>query len=272
MSAELTARQQREVAYHRDYARRKADKAAEPVSLEVVASAGLRWWNAYWHTYSLLQRHDLRGKTVLVPGCGFGEDAIRIASLEAQVRAFDLSPEIVAVTRARADRLGYHNLRVDVMPCEELTYPDDSFDLVFLMDILHHVDVAAACAEIRRVARPGAAVIGDELYTSRFLQRSVRQSYVVDKLLYPRMVRYVYGRKDPYITDDESKIDERDLAHVAALCPGLDCAWFNTVVGRLVPDRSDRISRLDRVLTRSLGRIGRLVAGRVVFEGRVAKE
>ncbi|MGE0744379.1 MAG: class I SAM-dependent methyltransferase [Rhodospirillales bacterium] len=271
MSAELTARQQREVAYHRDYAQRKADKAAEPVTLDVVMSGGRRWWNAYWHTYGLLQRHDLRGKTVLVPGCGFGEDAIRIASLGAAVRAFDLSPEIVAVTRARAHQLGYHNLRVDVMPCEDLAYPADSFDFVFLMDILHHVDVAAACAEIRRVARPGAVMIGDELYTSRFLQRSVRQSYLVNKVVYPRMVRYVYGRTDPYITDDERKIDERDLAHVVALCPGLDCAWFNTVVGRLVPDRSDRIARLDRALTRSFGRLGRLFAGRVVFEGRVAK-
>lgn len=271
MSAELTARQQREVEYHRVYARRKAEKAAEPVSLEVVEAAGRRWWNAYWHTYGLLKRHDLRGKTVLVPGCGFGEDAVRIASMGAEVRAFDISPEIVEVTRARARRLGCANLRVDLMPCEELAYPDGTFDLVFFLDILHHVDVAAACAEVRRVARPGASVVGNELYTSRFLQRSVRQSYVVDKLLYRRMVRYIYGRNDPYITADERKIDEHDLAHLAALCPGLECSWFNTLVGRVVPDRNDRICRLDRTLTRSLGGLGRLVAGRVVFEGRVAK-
>lgn len=271
MSAELTARQQREVDYHRDYARRRAEKAAEPVSLDVTDAPAERWWNAYWHTYAVLKRHDLRGKTVLVPGCGFGEDAIRIASLGAEVRAFDLSPEIVEVTRARARRLGCENLRIDVMPCEEMAYPDDSFDLVLFMDILHHVDVAAACAEVRRTARPGAAVIGNELYTSRFLQRSVRQSYVVDKLLYRRMVPYLYGRTDPYITDDERKIDERDLAHVEALCPGLECAWFNTLVGRIVPDRSDRICRFDRSLTRALGGFGRRVAGRVVFEGRVAK-
>ena len=140
----LTPRQQREIDYHRDYARAKADERLTPVELDVLDRTKRRWQNAYWHTYTLLMNHDLRGKKVLTPGCGFGEDAIRLSQLGAEVYAFDISSDILDVTQQRIDKFGYKNIHLAEMPCEALTYEDDFFDAVFFIDILHHVDIPKA--------------------------------------------------------------------------------------------------------------------------------
>ena len=69
------------------------------------------------------------------------------------------------------------NIRFDVLPAERMDYPDDSFDLVFFNDILHHVDIPATLAEARRILRPGGTLIANELYTHSVLQ-SVRENSV----------------------------------------------------------------------------------------------
>lgn len=150
----LTDRQRREVAYHSEHARRHQPIKDQPVSFDVLDDQNRRWWNAYWHTYTRLLRHDLRGKKVLVPGCGFGNDAVRLARLGAHVFAFDISPEVVDVFRQRIDRFGYSNIEVSVGPCEEMDFPDSFFDLVFFLDILHHVDIPRTTAEVQRVLKP----------------------------------------------------------------------------------------------------------------------
>lgn len=271
MSVSTTPRQEREIAFHREFAERKAHEASRPVSLEVVREDDRRWWNAYWHTYTLLRRHDLKGKKVLVPGCGLGEDAIRIASLGAEVHAFDISPDIVALTRRRLDNLGIYNVHVREGACEVMDYADDSFDLVFLLDIMHHVDIPDCVREMRRVTRNGAILLGNELYTHSFLQKKVRESWLVDKVLYKRMVRYIYGSDRPYITEDERKIDEHELKLMTDLCDETQLYYFNTMVSRVIPDNGSVFAKADQVMTRGLGSLARFTAGRVVFEGRVAK-
>lgn len=271
MTASVTPRQEREIAYHREFAERKAHAARRPVSLEVVQQDQRRWWNAYWHTYTLLRRHDLRGKKVLVPGCGLGEDAIRLASMGAEVHGFDISPEIVALTRSRISHLGIDNVFVTEGACEDLDYADDSFDLVFLLDIMHHVDIPASVREIHRVARNGAILLGNELYTHSFLQKKVRESWLVDKVLYKRMVRYIYGSDRPYITEDERKIDEHELMLMTGLCRDTDLYYFNTLVTRVLPDNGSIFAKTDQLVTRGLGPVGRFAAARVVFEGRIVK-
>lgn len=102
----LTDRQRRELEYHREHSRKYETLLAEPLDYEVMLKPGLRWWNGYWMMYAYLCSLPLAGRCVLVVGCGFGQDAIRLAKLGARVSAFDLSPESIEIARALAAREG----------------------------------------------------------------------------------------------------------------------------------------------------------------------
>jgi 2-polyprenyl-3-methyl-5-hydroxy-6-metoxy-1,4-benzoquinol methylase len=124
-NVESTDRQKREIAYHREHAERHSEVRARPISAAILSNQR-RWWNAFWETYRILRRRDIAGKKIMVPGCGFGEDAIKLALLGADVYAFDLSADILAIAIERADRNGA-SINVAVMPAEALAYDDNFF-------------------------------------------------------------------------------------------------------------------------------------------------
>ena len=269
MTIALTARQQRELEYHRDHAAIYAEAALRPVADDVIVSPARRPWNAYWSMYDRLLAANLAGQAVLVLGCGFGDDAIRIARLGARVSACDLSPESLAIAGERARRAGV-TIAFDAMPAEAMTYADDSFDAVVFVDILHHVDIAATMTEVARVLKPGARVIGDELYTHSGIQR-IRESGPVQRWLYPLMRGWIYGGQTPYITEDEHKIDEHEFALVTDRLSEVETDWFNILEGRLYPTRMIWASRIERAVMRPLPALVPVLGGRVVFSGRLAK-
>jgi ubiquinone/menaquinone biosynthesis C-methylase UbiE len=267
----LSPRQQREIDYHRDYAASKAAQKLVPVNFDVIEDEKRRPQNAFWSAYDRLLGMDLKGKRALVPGCGFGEDAIRLGRLGVDVEAFDISPDVVEIARKRCAAFGYEGVSFGVMPSEALSYPDNSFDLVLFIDILHHVDIPATIAEVVRVLKPGGRIVGNELYTHSWMQKNLRESWLVEKALYPAMRRFIYGDDKPYITPDEHKIDETEFAAVESACASFEAQWFNGLVGRIVPDRLPVVADVDRAVMKTLGPRGRYAAGRVVFEGIVLK-
>lgn len=259
---ELTERQRREIDYHRDYAQRASVDAEVP--MDVITPGPRRWWNGIWHLYGLLMELDLRGKRVLVPGCGFGDDAARIHALGATVSAFDLSPDVIEVAKRRM------NVDLGVMPLESMTYENDSFDLVLVLNILHHTDIAAACREICRVLKPGGYIIGCEPFIPDWM-RPVREGRLVTQVIYPRMKKFIYGTDAFYMTADERKINPAELEMIGSMMKEPRFDWFDFCIGRLVPDRHPNIAKVDRFLLDMLGSAGRLLASRVVFSGVVAK-
>jgi hypothetical protein len=117
--------------------------------------------------------------------------------------------------------------------------------------------------------KPGALVIGDELYTHSSLQR-FRESGPIARWLYPRMVRFIYGTDTPYITEDEHKIDEREFALIADGLTDLRCSYFGAVAGRVLPDWT-WLAKADRMFMRTIGPLGRWLGGRVIFVGLMRK-
>jgi ubiquinone/menaquinone biosynthesis C-methylase UbiE len=266
----LTERQKNEIAYHRKHARDNAAILTKPFSWDVLDRPSRRWWNAYWQMYAYLSSLDLRGKTVLVVGCGCGDDALRLAKLGANVYAFDLSPDSLAIAKSLADREGF-KISFEEMPAEALKYGSDFFDFIIARDILHHVDIPRAMSEIQRVAKSGALFVVNEIYSHSITNR-VRHSVLVEKFLYRRMQRFIYGAGKPYITQDERKLNELDIQAITKPLPTLEFKdYFNFLVTRIVPDRYDALAKVDRILLTALKPIGHLLAGRVLFAGRIFK-
>lgn len=219
--------------------------------------------------YAYLLTCDLKDKRVLVIGCGFGDDALRLSQLGADVSAFDLSPECLQIARELAIREG---LQIDFreMPAEKMQYPDSSFDYLIARDILHHVDIPQTMKEIYRVGRPDALFVVNEIYSHSITDR-IRHSSVVERLLYPRMRALIYGPGKPYITDDERKLSEVDLKEIAKVLQRPEFfRHFNFIVTRLVPDRVF-LAKLDQLLLRLLKPAGLLLAGRILFSARIQK-
>jgi SAM-dependent methyltransferase len=190
--------------------------------------------------------------------------------LSAKVSAFDISPELVEIARRRAARMDQCEIDFRIMAAEKLDYPDEYFDMVVFVDILHHVDISATMREVQRVLKPSGVVIGDELYTHSALQR-VRDSKLVAKGAYPLMRRWIYGTNTPYITEDEHKIDEREFQIVRDSLVDWDADYFGVFEGRLFPNHIAWAARIDRSIMRALRPIASVLGSRVVFRGKIRK-
>lgn len=267
---DLTERQKNELNYHLKHAKDNADILDKPFSWDVLNNPARRWWNAYWQMYAFLAKNNLKGKRVLVVGCGFGDDALRIAKLNADVYAFDLSPESLSIAKSLANREGL-TITFNEMPAESLTYSDNFFDLIVARDILHHVDIPKSITELRRVAKPGAIFIANEVYSHTFTDR-IRYSVLVEKVLYPRMQRLVYGGSKPYITEDERKLNEHDIQEIMKQLTDIELKkYFNFLVMRILPDRFEVLSKIDRMLLVILKPIAQFFGGRILFAGHFIK-
>jgi ubiquinone/menaquinone biosynthesis C-methylase UbiE len=131
-----------------------------------AATAWERWddWlerNTAPVTAWLLEAARIRpGMRTLDLASGAGQPAVTIAAKVAPggtVLATDFSPEMVAVARRKAERLGLGNVEVREMGAEALDLPDASFDAATMrFGLMFCPDPSRAAAEVRRVLRPGA--------------------------------------------------------------------------------------------------------------------
>ncbi len=106
------------------------------------------------------------GASILDLGCGRGEAAAELARRGGSVTALDSS--IPALTIARAverDRVGSARVAAVRFLCADarsLPLEDTTFDAVFALDFVEHLDageLADALAEIRRVLVPGGSLV-----------------------------------------------------------------------------------------------------------------
>jgi len=104
---------------------------------------------------------ELRPARVLDLGCGAGHVSYALArGGAAEVTAYDLSTEMLAVVAAEARRLGHTNIATRAGRAEQLPFPDASFDWIVSRYSAHHwLDLPCALAEVARVCRTGGRCI-----------------------------------------------------------------------------------------------------------------
>lgn len=116
-------------------------------------------WQSFFDPKAVLTRLGLDSKCVdvLEFGCGYGTFTIPASQLTCgRVYAIDIEPEMIAITRAKAQALGIQNIellqRDFVEDRSGLT--DNSVDYVMLFNILHAEERLVILHEAKRVLRP----------------------------------------------------------------------------------------------------------------------
>ena len=154
-----------------------------------------------WHIPAAADFAGARGLKVLEIGCGLGTDGAQFAEAGADYTGVDLTEAAVELARRRFELFDLPGT-FQTADAENLSFPDESFDLVYSHGVLHHTpDTGKAIQEIHRVLKPGGQIAlldfmaTDEYLASfRALGWEVVQKSGPSLLMFPP-VRVVSGRK-----------------------------------------------------------------------------
>ncbi|CAG1008800.1 Erythromycin 3''-O-methyltransferase [Burkholderiales bacterium] len=172
------------------------------------------------------------GERVLDVGCGTGHLAATVAAVSraSEVHGVDLAPVYVEYARRHhADP----RLVFGVGDACSLAYPDDAFDRVLSLLVLHFVPRAEeAIAEMRRVARPGA-VVGAAVWDAR-------GGWVANRLFFDTA-----SVLDPKAGERRARNYTRPLTRPGELAAAWRAAGFRDVTERSLCIRMDFTSFAD---------------------------
>lgn len=231
----MTQRQERERAFWNEHSQADEYATWQEFPLE-------RWrTNKPINRAALDHLGPVDGKRVLMPGVG--PQAIQFARAGAEVWGFDISERQVAAVEAVVERYGLTDrIHLAAMPFEILDYQDAMFDVAFGNAILHHIDLDAGAAELKRVLRPGGRASFIEPLASNPLLEFARKH-----VPYPGKGR----------TEDEAPLTYRDIRTFTGSFAASNYREFNLfamVAPRLIrdPGLGRRLRQLDeRILSRA---------------------
>jgi 2-polyprenyl-3-methyl-5-hydroxy-6-metoxy-1,4-benzoquinol methylase len=134
-----------------------------------------KWWATFPHVFTnpsmkglgaffASELGSVRDKTVLEYGCGQGDFAIWLLDQGARVFGIDISEFNIQLCeeKAKATEIDPSRYTFAVMNAHETTFPDEFFDRVVGNGILHHLDLAAAMAEVDRILKPDGRALFQE--------------------------------------------------------------------------------------------------------------
>ncbi len=157
----------------------------------------------------ILQRMgNLTSKRLLDVGSGLGESSVYFALQGAAVTMVDISPRMIE----KAKEVGrYHGVEVAGYASigETLPVPDDSFDIVYIANTIHHVmERDRLFREILRVLKPGG------------------KFYSIDPVAYNPVINAYRRMASEVRTDDESPLGVADVALARKHFKGVETKFF----------------------------------------------
>jgi len=97
---------------------------------------------------------------VLEFGCGTGSTAIVHAPYVGRIRAIDVSTKMIEIAQGKADALNVENLSFERATIDEFSAPDQTFDAVLGLSILHLLaDKEAVIAKVYRLLKSGGIFV-----------------------------------------------------------------------------------------------------------------
>jgi 2-polyprenyl-3-methyl-5-hydroxy-6-metoxy-1,4-benzoquinol methylase len=178
--------------------------------------------------YLMAQMGDIVGLRILDYGCGSGWLSTFLAQRGALIDGFDISGKLVelGMKRAHANGVG-DRVHLKRMIAEQLTFPDNSFDRIVGISILHHVSLTEGGRELHRVLKPGGkAFFIEPLGESKF------QNWIRNYVL---RIHHGYVRS----VDAEHPLTYYDIHTIGAQCSKIEVKEFQLteMIARLTGDK-----------------------------------
>lgn len=101
---------------------------------------------------------DLKDKKILELGCGAGEASIYFSLKGADVTATDISSGMLDVVQKLASRFSV-TLKTQQAYSNHLPFAENSFDICYAANLLHHVDIEETLLEAKRVLKKGGLFV-----------------------------------------------------------------------------------------------------------------
>jgi ubiquinone/menaquinone biosynthesis C-methylase UbiE len=114
-------------------------------------------------------RHGIQpGMTVLEVGPGSGTYTVAAARRigpEGKLVTIDIEPRMIERVQIKSENAGINNIQAEVGDVYQLEYPDNHFDLCFLITVISEIpEPIRAMQEIKRVLKPGGTITFSELF------------------------------------------------------------------------------------------------------------
>lgn len=186
------------------------------------------------------------GKRLLEIGCGTGTDLLQFARGGALVTGVDLTPRSAEIARRRFEVYGLGGEFI-TGDGEDLSFPDESFDVVYSFGVLHHTpDTRRAVDEIHRILKPGGNAI---------------------VMLYHRASLYYFGSiilkhgllQGELLKEAPSGIMSRHVEYSDTECSPLVKAYTRGEARRLFSGFQECEIQVNQLTRRELRPIGRLI-------------
>jgi len=158
-NSQLSERNQAEVARSASEASKVVLQAIHPAQIERHLNPPADTPFALEYAFHLLG--DVRDKTVLDLGCGTGENVVLLCKRGARVIGIDISPDLIAIAERRLKAAGLQ-AALSTGDAYATGLPDASVDAILCIALIHHLDISRVRGEMRRVLKPGGAIILSE--------------------------------------------------------------------------------------------------------------
>jgi SAM-dependent methyltransferase len=155
---------------------------------------------------------DLKDKKILELGCGAGEASVYFAKKGAFVTATDISAGMLDITGKLADRF-HVGVLLKKSESGKIDFDDESFDIVYAANLLHHVDIDETLQEASRVLKKGGVFVSwDPLAYNPFIN------------VYRRLAKNVRTEGEHPIKAEDLRLFKKHFSRVE-----FDMAWLFTL-------------------------------------------
>lgn len=131
------------------------DRTARKYAADPIADMA-----GYERTLERTRHYLKRDDVVFEFGCGTGTTALKLAPSVGRIVATDISGEMIAIAREKAEAEGCSNVAFEVATPDAAPWPDETFDAALGFNILHLMTARKdALRNVHRLLKPGGLFI-----------------------------------------------------------------------------------------------------------------